>query len=229
MSVLTPHDYRTIRNVAGDWRPFAEADRLSDLLKSPLAIEARRLYDETVAQEVRIAQIEREARDTERRIAETNAALARAIRKNADDGADGSEVRMATAERDAVIGGALDPVVWRSRLDAARERLVLTQAALRQHLDTHALALVDELRQEAERVAKRWQAAHVKARALLSPIEAEHTEITATLLTLLGRTEPFEPADIPSQRFNELPFPTAESLAAHRALTGPTPEPDPTA
>jgi hypothetical protein len=219
-AILSPHAGRTIRTEAGDWRPFSEADRLTDKLKSALAVEARRLYDDKVAQETRIGQIWQEARDTEQRIAEADAKLARAIRADAADSLDGSAVRAATTERDRVRADAMDPAVWRRRLDAARERLVTATAEHVAHLDAHAVTLVQELRQDAERVAAAYAAAQMKARKLLAGPEQEHNEITRTLVTLLGRTRGIHPADIPSQRFNELPYPSE----AFAALAVPAPE-----
>jgi hypothetical protein len=224
--VLDPLAFRTQHRPRGLWQKFSEPDRISDLLKSAEAIEARRLYDDVVAQEARIEQIKAEGVDAERRIAEANAKIDAEVQKDADAQGDGSDVIQATADRYRELA-ALDPKVWKARLDAAKERLSVAQTNLRLHLDAHAIALVNELKPEAERVAKQRAAAHAQARKLLDPPEREHVEITKTIETLLGRTEPFEPADIPSHRFAEIPFPSAESLEAHRALVEPEPEPEP--
>jgi hypothetical protein len=221
-AILDAHADRAIRNSYSPdaWKPWAMSGRISEKLKSAEAIEARRLYDDARAQEARIAQIQAEGKDAERRIAEAGQRIEVEVRKDADECGDGASVIEATAARYKALA-ALDPQVWRKRLDAARERLALAEAELQAHLNSHALALVRELKADAERVAKQRAAAHVKARALLDPPEREHFEITRTLEILLGRIEPFTAEHIPSQRFGEVPYPSPEAFEAHRLLTAP--------
>lgn len=69
----------------------------------------------------------------------------------------------------------------------------------------HALELAGELDADADRVHAAWLVADAKAKALLAPSQAEHAEITSTLETLVGRTAPFTPADIPSGDFAQPP------------------------
>src|SRR4051794_7336127 len=96
----------------GDWRLFANLDRLTEKLKSDAAVTARALYDAIHTTTTRITSIEDEGREWEKRVAAAEAKINAAVQKDASEAGDGSGVVQATAE-DYAAKAALDPTVWR--------------------------------------------------------------------------------------------------------------------
>ena len=172
----------------GDRRLFANLDRLSEKLTSGAAVRARALYEEIQTATTRIASIEAEGRDWEKRVAEANAKITAAVQKDATDAGDGEIVVKATAESYAAKA-ALDPSVWRRRLLAAGEGLRAAEADLRAHLNGHAADLIRELESHDIRIAKDLTTARAKAQKLLDGPQQESREITRTLETVIGQSD----------------------------------------
>jgi hypothetical protein len=208
------------------WRPFAAAGRISDKLKSETAKQARALADELERRHRYVATVEGEGAEAEASIVAAVQSVRTTIERDAAEEGNGTAVARAKDQLEAARK-ALDPDTWRRRLDAARDRIEPAERELREYLDEHALELAFELQTHAQRVAHKATVAKIRElhERTVAPLEREHQEITDTLSTVLGRTEPIRATDIPSGEYDRLPCLSAEALERHRTLSEPAPEP----
>ncbi len=201
----------TAQDARDTWQPWSAPTRLPARFTGPIADRINARADDLDAKVRRVAEIEQDGRDKQAAAQELNARVDAAIEQNARDVGDGQNVIDAQAQRARFLS-THDPDTWRKQLDAARAQIDPARAELDSEIETHALALANELKPAAAKVHADIKAAEAAAEAALTPLRREHDELTDTLAMLLGRTAPILRTDIPIGDYARAPYVSHDAL-----------------
>lgn len=204
------------------WRPFrGGAAPFPVEPTTPLAKEAAQLWQKIEAQLAHIETIEQARRDAHQALELATEAYEVEVNRagRAGEVSTTDAALLATRER---CREATNPTIYNDRARVAAEQLHALEWEYLRYIDDHALELVAELKDRAERVAAKYRKVIEEFNKRLAPIHQEHALLVDAVRFLIGNTCPFEGADIPTD-FSEPPYPTAEALARYEALHNPEP------
>jgi hypothetical protein len=203
------------------WRAWIGASTLSPgifpirLPRSDIAREAQELHAEWIKRAGHVAAVEQVETDAVEAIHIAHRAVLAEVERAAGEGVVSTIGQDLVAKRDAAEAAA-HPSLHRPHRQAALDLAINAQEAYGHFIEERALALLDELRPEAERVAAEYAKITAAAEAELRPLREQSARLRDSACELLGRVEPFRPEDIPADP-TVAPLPTAGSLERYRA------------